>query len=58
MYNSFQFNTYTAQFIHVICPTSGAGAPMTNTLYNHEIEYSICYDEENNSLYVRMKNAQ
>ena len=49
-------NTYTAQFIRVICPTTGE--PMTNALFNHDIEYSICYDEENKSLHVRMKNVQ
>ena len=47
-------NTYTAQFIHVVCPTTGE--PMTNSLFNHDIEYSIVYDE-NQSLHVRMKNA-
>ena len=49
-------NTYTAQFIHVVCPTTGE--PMTNALFNHDIEYSICYDEYDKSLHVRMKNVQ
>ena len=49
-------NIYTAEFIHVVCPTTGES--MTNALFNHDIEYSICYDEYDKSLHVRMKNVQ
>lgn len=49
-------NTGTEQFICVVCPTTDE--PMTNSLYNHDIEYAISYDEENKSLHVRMKNVQ
>lgn len=48
--------TYTAESIHVVCPTTGE--QMTNTVSNHNIEYSICYDEESKSLHVRMNNVQ
>lgn len=52
-------NTYTAQFIYVNCPTTGE--IMKNSLFshiNHNIEYSIFYNEENESLDVRMKSVQ
>ena len=49
-------NTRTEQFICVVCPTTGE--PMTNTVFNHDIEYRICYDEDDKSLHVRMKNVQ
>ena len=49
-------NTRTEQFICVVCPTTNE--PMTNSLLEHDIEYSICYDEEDKSLHVRMKNIQ
>lgn len=48
--------TYTAESIHVVCPTTGE--PMTNTVFNHDIAYSICYNEDDKSLHVRMKNVQ
>ena len=31
---------------------------MTNSLLEHDIEYSMCYDESSKSLHVRMKNIQ
>ena len=49
-------NTRTEQFICVVCPTTNE--PMTNALLNHDIEYSMCYDESSKSLHVRMKNVQ
>lgn len=49
-------NTRTEQFICVVCPTTGE--PMTNSLLEHDIEYSMCYDKESKSLHVRMKNIQ
>ena len=49
-------NTRTEQFLCVVCPTTNE--PMTNSLLEHDIEYSICYDEEDKSLHVRMKNIK
>lgn len=52
-------DTYTAQFIYVICPTTRE--QIKNSLFNHvnhNIEYSIFYDEENESLNVRIKSVQ